>query len=461
MADLWVAQGVIFGLRPEDYDRAVEAYDMALSYVPGYDKALHGLADILEKREDWGQLVQILEASLELQTPIQQAAMLRRMAGIYRERLVDAESAEAYLRRSVALDPSREALETLKAIYDESPARYASQRLELLGHLVRFGPPYFALVQEVGQAAQQTGKERLAWATLSPLQNVRTASPELKGQLRDMRKAFDNAELSVLSDADYASAVRHPLALPELTSVLAEVDAAIGPLGTSLADSPEVKGAYKLSPNAGLGKTCAAVLEALGMPPRQAFRADGLGASWIVVGGAEPSVLYLTEFLRQFVRAESNFLFGYTLEWARPGHVVLAASTPEERDALLEGLFLATGLRDQASAAGSAVAERLEAAVPAETLAAWAGKLTALKGTPVADLVATLWEGIDATARRVGLLMAGDLLSALRGWGRVTAAFDNPQGADVNDLDDVVKLRPELADLLAFAASPAFGRLLG
>ena len=176
--------------------------------------------------------------------------------------------------------------------------------------------------------------------------------------------------------------------------------------------------------------------------------------------GAEPSVLYLTEFLRQFVRAESNFLFGYTLEWARPGHVVLAACTVEEREALLEGVLLATGLAGAASAAGTARAEAIKAAVPAETLAAWGERLAALKGRAVADLLATLWEAVDATARRVGLLMAGDLLSALRGWGRVTGAFDNPQGADVNDLDDVVKQRPELADLLAFAASPAFGRLL-
>jgi hypothetical protein len=62
------------------------------------------------------------------------------------------------------------------------------------------------------------------------------------------------------------------------------------------------------------------------------------------------------------------------------------------------------------------------------------------------------------------LVLEGEGLTTtgkVQGWGRVTAAFDNPQGADVNDLDDVVKLRPELADLLAFAASPAFGRLLG
>ena len=49
----------------------------------------------------------------------------------------------------------------------------------------------------------------------------------------------------------------------------------------------------------------------------------------VVLGGP------ITEFLRQFVRAESSFLFGYTLEWTRPGHVVMAASNDGDREAIV------------------------------------------------------------------------------------------------------------------------------
>ena len=57
-------------------------------------------------------------------------------------------------------------------------------------------------------------------------------------------------------------------------------------------------------------------------------------------------------------------------------------------------------------------------------------------------------------------LMAGDLLAGMRAWGRITGAYDNPQAKELEELDELVSDNPELADLLSFASSEEFGRIL-
>ncbi len=460
MADLWVAQGQIFLLTEDDYDRAVEAFDMALSYVPGYAAALMGLADVLEKREDWAQLLEILDASLELQPPEEQAASLRRMAMLYQERLADADSAEKYLRRSLDLEPSKEALETLQGIYEADSARYADRYPAVLAGLVNFGPPYFELVSRMGEMAFSQGNERWGWALQAPLANVRSASADVKTQLRALRKQYDKAEQPAVSEEDYRQVVLHRWARPALTEVLVAADAAIGPLGRTDQEEANAKAAYKLSPNAGLGKTCHLVTEALGLPGRKTFRADGIAENWITINGEEAEVLYLTEFLRQFVRAESSFLFGYTLEWTRPGHVVMAAVDEATRVALVGGILQATELIADQGGDIAEMATRLSEAVDEETLKQWASALEHLKNGDPKQVVSRYMEGIQATARRVGLIMAGDLLSGMRAWGRLTGAYENPQVKELVELDELVSANPELADLLSFASSEAFGRIL-
>ena len=63
LAALWTERGGI--LAATDEDHAIEAYDMALSYDPGNQTSLAGLSQILERRGDWEQLLQIFEARTE------------------------------------------------------------------------------------------------------------------------------------------------------------------------------------------------------------------------------------------------------------------------------------------------------------------------------------------------------------------------------------------------------------
>ncbi|MDY0001694.1 MAG: hypothetical protein RBU30_10395 [Polyangia bacterium] len=461
MADLWVAQGNVFTMEGGDLEKATEAFDMALSYMPGYAPALMGLADVLEQREDWAQLLEILEASLELQPPEEQATSLRRMAGLYQDRLGDLANAENCLLKANAMEPTREALETLRAIYETDPAKHSERYLEVLAGLVEFGPPYFDILTRMGEIAFERGMEPWGWALHAPLANVRSASSEVKTRLRDLRKVYDKAELAPVPMEVYERVVRHRKVNLGLNEVLAAADVAIGPFGRNEKDEVGADASFKLSPNAGLGKTCAQVTEALKLPEAEAFRADGISKNWLVVNDPkQPRVMYLTEFLRQFVRAESSFLFGYTLEWIRPGQVVLAACDQDTREVLIAGVMLATGLMTEASPAATELADRLRQAVDGDTLAAWGEKLASLKGQSPAAVLQRHRDGIEATACRAGLIMAGDVLSAMRAWGRIQGTFDNPQGKDTEEMDEVVTANPALKDMLAFAASEAFGKLL-
>lgn len=461
MADLWVAQGTVFLQGDEDLEKASEAFDMALSYMPGYGPALMGLADVLERKEDWAQLLQILEASLELQPPEDQAASLRRMARLYQEKLEDPASAETFLRKSVEMEPTREALETLRAIYEADPARNPEAQVEVLSGLVRFGPPYLNMLVQVGEIAFERGQERWGWALHAPMANVRSTSSDVKTRLRSLRKTYDKAEPPVVSAEDYAAHVRHPDVVPGLNDAIAAVRAALGPLGLHEQDAAGAEASYKLSPNAGLGKTCHLVTESLGLPASLAFRADGIARSFLVVDSDEqPMVMYLTEFLRQFVRAESSFLFGYTLEWLRPGQVTLASLEAAAQEGLVAAVLEVAGLVDAVSEPASELADRIREQVDETTRESWSETLASLQGVAPEAALARHVAGIQATSMRSGLLMAGDTLSAMRAYGRITEAFENPQGKTLDDLDEIVAANTALVDLIAFAASEPFGRIL-
>jgi hypothetical protein len=138
----------------------------------------------------------------------------------------------------------------------------------------------------------------------------------------------------------------------------------------------------------------------------------------------------------------------------------MAACDEPTRLALVGGILQACGLVPDQGGAAAEVAAKLNEAVEASVLQEWTTALERFRNAGPKQVVARYLEGIEATARRVGLLMAGDLLSGMRAWGRLTGRFDNPQAKEIEELDELVTANPELADLLSFASSEAFGRIL-
>lgn len=463
LAGLWLARAQVLVQDAQREREAIESFDMALSYDPGHAEARAGLAAALERRGDWGQLLQVLEASCDSGSAAERAQTLRRMADICRLQLNELGRAEDFLRQSVVLMPTREAVAQLERLYAADPARRLDHRL-MLGLLVAHGPPWFERAMELGRTLLRD-EDRWAWCLLSPLLGVSQVDSELRTVLQEMRKTYERPPLLGVPAEGYALLV-HPQVAPRLSEVLAELTAlqpALPPppseLGAALAAAAVV------SPQTGLGKKFEAVVRAMGLGACSLLRAQTLPEPLVLVQqpGVGLQVVVRTELLQQLVHAEVGFLFAHALELARPGHR-LAASLPSAlRAELLPALWSVLGLAasDGASAAEPTLVRAIGEVLDEPRRLRWRQRLDALEGQDPRLLGQRWWEGVTFTAHRAGLVAGADLRQALRVIARLDERLARPRVvARVDELDSYAADSAALRDLVAFAASPAFGELL-
>ncbi|MCD6499263.1 MAG: tetratricopeptide repeat protein [Deltaproteobacteria bacterium] len=455
LAALWVARGQIHAAHEGQEDQAMEAFDMALSYEPGNRGALDGLAAILERRGEWGQLLEVLEATQDLLSEEKRSEVLVRMADIASERFGDSEKAEAYLRMAAELRPNRQVFERLKTMY-ESKEDYTEELKMVLAGMVRFGPPYFDLIVRLGNMLVAEGRRRWAWCLLSLLSEVRKVDRDLKSSLRDMRKEFDKSFVPVVTEDDYEKMVRSPDHSKTLQEALAEMEQVV-----DLSRWSDFGSSTAIGERTGLGNAFGEVAKSLGLDHGMAWRVDGQGRSLVVGVGQGPQLLLDAEFARRLVQNEVRFVFGYGMELSRPGNRILAVG--DDADRLLFGEALLAWLDDRTvSAAAQTLADAFKEALGEERSAALAQQLDAVRGVAPADLVAKQWIAVQATARRVGLLMSGELHLTLRALDRLAGEQSSLQVDVVSDLDERITAHPEWVDLLAWAADARFeGLLLG
>ncbi|MCC6747446.1 MAG: hypothetical protein IT371_07300 [Deltaproteobacteria bacterium] len=460
LATLWLVRGEIFAAREGRENEAIEAFDMALSYDPSRQEAREGLTMVLERRGDWLQLLQVLEASCDVGTPEQRSQALLRMADICSLQLGDPDRAEHYLRASVEASPTRRALEQLERIYATPPERVRERR-DALGLLVAFGPPWFDRVTELAKLLLSEEK-RWAWCLLSPLLGVSQIDPDLKAVVQAMRKEYERPPM--LS----SSAERHPLlshtpAHDALRAVLAEVEAAVKPIGIATVDSVGDGAAIGISTATTLGKSFAALADAMQLAGCTLYRTQEQPESVAIVNGEQgPSVIVRTEVMQQLVHAEVGFLFAYALELCRPGHRAIAALPRDGRDQLVPALWLALGFTREAGKQATKLATRIRETAVEGTLARWTEWLGSLQGQDPLALGRSYWSGVCHTARRAGLLAGADLRQAFR----VVSRLEEPEVprprvvARMDELDEYVASSAVLQDLVGFAASPSFGELM-
>ena len=456
LAMLWLVRGQIFAARDAQEAAAVEAFDMALSYDPARQEARDGLTMVLERQEDWDQLLQVLEATCDVGAAEQQSAALLRMAHISSDKLHDPDRAEEFLRRSVEVCPTRDALEQLEQIYTFESARL-EQRKEVLGLLVAFGPPWFDRCLELSKLLLADDKA-WAWCLLSPLLGVSQVDQDIKAVIQAMRKEFERPPILCPQGDDYPRLV-HADADPELTAVLAELDQAVGPLGLDSLDQVGDGNAIPIGENTTMGKAFSAVAGAMGIEGSVLHRTGSLDDAVCVINcQPSPAVVVRTDVMQQLVHAEVGFLFAYVLELAKPGHRVMAAMDNAQRGQLLPALWQALGFD---GGAGGELATRIEDGVDEQTRQGWAERLAGLATQDPAALGQRWWDGVCYTARRAGLLAGADLRQVFRVQSRLEEEVSRPRVvARMTELDDYVASSELLKDLVAFAASPAFGALM-
>lgn len=457
LATLWLMRGEILSAHEDAEDQAIEAFDMALSYDPGCQQARDGLTAVLEKRGDWQQLLQVLEASADAGTPPQRAEAMMRLARVATEQLGDLDKAEEYLRRSIDVHPTKDALQEMERLCGDDPARQNDRR-DVLGLLVGFGPPFFERCLELGRMLLEENQE-WAWCLLSPLLGVSQIDQDIKGVVQGMRKEFERAELRCA--AGLYDQLAHPDSSPELTEVLTEVEEVLGELG--LRDIESMSGCVTVGTNTSLGKTFAALAKAVDLQGATLHRTQTLPASVVIVNEAEaPRVLVRTEVMQQLVHAEVGFLFAYALELAQPGQRLLASlSSDEERGNLIAGIWQAVGFTSGEKGQAASIAQQLEEQVDEATRQRWADTLGQLGKEEPRTYCTRWWNATLSTARRAGVLAGPDMRQVFRVVARMEESVPRPRVVSrLAELDDYVGEAEIFADLLGFAASPAFGKLL-
>lgn len=463
-AMLWTERGGI--LAASDEQQGMEAFDMALSYDPGNLEALKGLSQILERRGDWEQLVQIHEARTETGTPLERAEALRSLARVVIAQLGDRVRAERYLIAASELAPTRADFEQLLELYGDAP-EHLRGRKAALGGLLSLGGPWMPRLVDLGRMLAHEGERRWAWCLLSPLMSATITDQTLKALVLELRKEFEKQDSTTALHPDLLSEVRHPSLDEAVLDVVAELDGTIT-LGRGTPEEWSATGLSRLDERTAVGKVFASLGSRLGVEGVQLSRVQELELPYVVLDGNEPPhVLVRAELLQLLSQAETGFLFASMIGLARPGSRLLASLPPAERELLLPALAAAVGLCEP-TAASAALCQRIREGVPAERREAWAAVLRERLNLGAGDVQAQLrehggrlWNGLQETARRVGTVAAADLRFVARVLTRLDESLPKmPTVGKIEDVEAFFEGVPTLQSLIGFAASPLFGNIL-
>jgi tetratricopeptide (TPR) repeat protein len=452
LARLWLAKGDICSDQEGKEDEAIEAYDMALSYDPSLYDARSGLIKVLERRQVWTQLLEVLEASCDVGTPAQRAGALERMAKVCGEHLNDAKRAEEYLRLSVAAKPTEEALKELIEIYREQGRD--REHAAVLGDLLRFGPPWFERIVELTEMLEDN---RWVWCLVSPLLGVSQIGTALKGLVQQMRKDYEKPAI-LLPSSENANLLQADASDAVLLPVLTEIESLVRPLGRHKLAQCGDENAVAVTRSTGLGKTFGAMAEAFGLSDAALYRSTSVEAGVTIINAEENVQIVLrTDLLQQLVHAEVGFLLSYTFFLSSPGYRTLAALSTRGRAALFSALWHCLGYKEVTDPALLSLAEALEPLVQEE----WRDELAQLKDLEPKAYSETWWKRAETAARRAGLLAGADLRQIFRLLSRLEEDIERPKVVSkLAELDAYIGESAVLKDLLAFAASPRFGQLI-
>jgi hypothetical protein len=443
LATLWAERGCL--LAETEEAKAMEAFDMALSYDPSCRPAVDGLAKLLEQRGEWHQLFDFLEVRIDAGTPEARAQTLRSLAMIANDHLNDPERAQLYLRAALDIRPEAGDYDRLLAMVGDDE----TVRREILAQRLIFSGPWISYLIEYGRQLAAAGQRRWAWCILSPLMNAMINDAALKSLVLDLRKEFDKAENVAALTPELHRRVRDR-ALPEpLYDVLVELDAAV-PLGPRTLEEVGAARGQRLDPKLALGKTLAAIGERLGLHNVVLTRSDDLPVPYRVLQTETPHIVARTDLFAVMSAQETNALFAFMLEQSRPGARLLAGPDASQ---IVRALFAAVEISPSDDEIAPLV-ERIVKATNEGQRMMWAERLRGLTG-PDGEHAK---EGMMETARRVAVVAAGELRFSAKVFGRLDeAAPKMPTAGRIEDLDTFFGASPPARTAAAFAVMPGSG----
>lgn len=214
-----------------DFETAKAALLEALEAKPDHLEALHALADVCTRREDWAGLEDALLRLASLApTADEQASFYMRLGDLYRERLANPERAEAAYREVVSRQPDElSAREALVEVYGNTGE--GGKALEVQEWLLETAGAEDEKKQRTLELArvheQLMGDARKAEATLEALRKeLPTDADVLEALVSLLRRSSREVEADALLDKT-ASEARRALATgrfdPSLFALLAAV----------------------------------------------------------------------------------------------------------------------------------------------------------------------------------------------------------------------------------------------
>jgi hypothetical protein len=449
LAMLWSERGRIFAA--SDGDKAMEAFDLALSYDPACQAAVSGLATLLEQRGDWKQLVDLLEVRTESGSLEARADALRSLARITREHLKDTARTERLLVEAIRLAPARQDYEALIALYGNSSASAAFKREAVAGLLTLEGP-WMQQLTALGRGVAAEGHRRWAWCLLSPLMSTNIHDAPTKALVLELRKELERADNVEALSPQCVQRTQHPDLSPALWGVLSEL-AQVVPIGPASVEAAGVSGATVLDARTAIGKTFAGLAERVGMPDAVLYRAAELSPAVRIVGGPRAEIVVRSDLLPLLAPGELTFLLVSALASALPPARLLLSAPPERAHALVDALYAALGLSE-----APAPAELVDAIRGAAQMPAWRDQLKSLPPLPGERILRAL----RATALSLALFTVPDLRYALKVLGRIDEHVPKlPSTGRLEDIDAVFAESSAARALAGFAASARLGQQLG
>jgi Tfp pilus assembly protein PilF len=446
LAALWTQRAQL--ALENDEAKAMEAFDMALSYDPAYTPAVDGLLTVLERRGEWQQVVDILEARADGSPAPERARALRHLARVSLHQLSDRDRAASYLRTVIALSPEREDYQQLLELLPDSPENQL-ERQELTVALIAQGEPAMPMLLDLGQRMAAAGRRRYAWAILSPLVTAVYSDAGLKATVMALRKEFEKPDLpSLVTRETHRRVLPAPLSAA-LLDVLEAVDLRVAAPHRT-AESLGHARATRLDQKTGMGKTFLAVAERLGLEHAHLTRIDELPEPYRLMSDDHLHVVVRSELLVSMSPGEIPALFALALEQGRPGLRLFTQGSQEDRQRWTAALLTAAGILS-ADGEDPLVAQVAQAIGPEGRRVLQESGLSSDIETSTQRLI----EAAAETARRVSFLVSGELRMAARLLTRIDESLPKPPSAGkLEDLSDYFSSAPALRSRVAFVLSP-------
>lgn len=454
------AQADIVLGRLREEPRGVAFLEMALDEDPQNDRALSALVAVRSRREEWAELAAVYETLIDRYAGLgdQERAfeVARKLGTLRRDRLLDGPGAIEAFAGAVELRPEdAETRAALAELYAAKGERTAAVRE--LEKVALHAPLRAQTYRRLFDLHQRAGRPDRAWLTATCLEELGASDVSHELVIEQFRPEGAIRPTTALSEAWWDELLAADGADPIVSDVLLTVGEAAVALRLEELDArkkvPELDPARKQDKASTVSavRTFVWASRVLGIAAPDLYVLDAVPSGVAAVQARSPSTALGPTALSGRTVQQLAFLAGRHLTYYRPAHypLVFFPTLAELSSLVLSSLriVIPSVSVPPSSDAESRVGENLAARLTSEQktkLEEIVGRLDQRGGK--LDLLAWI-RGVELTAARVGMLLAGDLRTAMR--------LMKEEARAIGELSFEAKR----GDLLAFCASESYALL--